>query len=129
MTDTTTTDTPNEAPSEENLQGQGGTMSFDAASSLAQAFDKLKIGAEPATAEKSDGEPVKPEAVKPAVKPPTADALSALGGAPARVLRADEALPLLAVATGAKLICAGEGLHPADGIGAVLRYAEMSSAG
>ena len=60
---------------------------------------------------------------------PSADALSALGGAPARVLRADEALPLLAVATGAKLICAGEGLHPADGIGAVLRYAEMSSAG
>lgn len=60
---------------------------------------------------------------------PSADALSALGGAPARVLRADEALPLLAVATGAKLICAGEGLHPVDGIGAVLRYAEMSSAG
>jgi len=60
---------------------------------------------------------------------PSADALSALGGAPARVLRADEALPLLAVATGARLICAGEGLHPADGIGAVLRYAEMSSAG
>lgn len=60
---------------------------------------------------------------------PSADALSALGGAPARVLRADEALPLLAVATGAKLICAGESLHPADGIGAVLRYAEMSSAG
>jgi len=64
-----------------------------------------------------------------AVVAPGADALSALGGAPARVLRADEALPLLAVATGARLICAGEGLHPADGIGAVLRYAEMSSAG
>ena len=60
---------------------------------------------------------------------PSADALSALGGAPIRVLRADEALPLLAVATGATLIRAGEGLHPADGIGAVLRYAEMSSAG
>jgi len=60
---------------------------------------------------------------------PSADALSALGGAPARVLRADEALPLLAVSTGAKLIRAGEGLHPADGVGAVLRYAEMSSAG
>lgn len=60
---------------------------------------------------------------------PSADALSALGGAPIRVLRADEALPLLAVATGATLICAGEGLHPADGVGAVLRYAEMSSAG
>ena len=80
MTDTTTTDTPNEAPSEENLQGQGGTMSFDAASSLAQAFDKLKIGAEPAAPDKPDGEPAKPEAVKPAVKPPTADALSALRG-------------------------------------------------
>lgn len=59
----------------------------------------------------------------------SADALSVLGGAPARVLRADEALPLLAVATGAALIRTGEGMDPAEGIGAVLRYAEMSSAG
>jgi hypothetical protein len=60
---------------------------------------------------------------------PDADSLSELGGAPARTLRADEALPLLAVATDAALVCTDERLSPADGIGAVLRYAENSSAG
>lgn len=58
-----------------------------------------------------------------------ADTLSALGGAPERVLRADEALPLLAVATSAALVRTDERLNPADGVAAVLRYAEMSSAG
>jgi hypothetical protein len=57
-----------------------------------------------------------------------ADALSDLGGAPERTLRADEALPLLAVATDAALVRTDERLNPADGIGAVLRYAENSSA-
>lgn len=52
----------------------------------------------------------------------TAESLSALGGAPARVLRADEALPLLAVATGATLVRTDERMDPADGVGAVLRY-------
>ena len=60
---------------------------------------------------------------------PDADTLSALGGAPERTLRADEALPLLAVATGAALVRTDERLSPADGVGAVLRYAENSSAG
>jgi len=60
---------------------------------------------------------------------PSADTLSDLGGAPARVLRADEALPLLAVATAAGLVCTDGQLSPTDGIGAVLRYAEMSPAG
>lgn len=60
---------------------------------------------------------------------PDADTLSALGGAPERVLRADEALPLLAVATSAALVRTDERLNPADGVAAVLRYAEMSSAG
>lgn len=59
---------------------------------------------------------------------PDADTLSQLGGAPERTLRADEALPLLAVATGAALVRTDERLNPADGIAAVLRYAEMSSA-
>ena len=58
-----------------------------------------------------------------------ADTLSGLGGSPDRVLRADEALPLLAVATDARLVRTDERLSPADGVGAVLRYAEMSSAG
>jgi len=58
-----------------------------------------------------------------------ADSVSALGGSPDRVLRADEALPMLAVATGATLVRSGDGLTPADGVAAVLRYAEMSSVG
>jgi hypothetical protein len=60
---------------------------------------------------------------------PDADTLSELGAAPERTLRADEALPLLAVATDAALVRTDERLSPADGIGAVLRYAENSSAG
>ncbi len=51
--------------------------------------------------------------------------VSDLGGSPDRVLRADEALPLLAVATGAALVRTDERLSPADGIGAVLRYPDM----
>jgi peptide chain release factor subunit 1 len=54
-----------------------------------------------------------------------ADTVSALGGSPDRVLRADEALPLLAVATGAALVRTSEGLTPTDGIAAVLRYPDM----
>lgn len=38
--------------------------------------------------------------------------------------RADEALPMLAVASGASLVRAGERSTPADGIAAVLRYAD-----
>ncbi|MCB0933553.1 MAG: hypothetical protein KDB71_16865 [Mycobacterium sp.] len=53
------------------------------------------------------------------------DTVSALGGSPDRVLRADEALPLLAVATGAALVRTDERISPAEGIGAVLRYPDM----
>ncbi|MCX2930794.1 hypothetical protein ORI20_10930 [Mycobacterium sp. CVI_P3] len=60
---------------------------------------------------------------------PDADTVSSLGGAPQRTLRADEALPLLAVATDAALVRTDERLTLADGFGAVLRYAENSSAG
>jgi hypothetical protein len=55
---------------------------------------------------------------------PDAATVSALGGSPDRVLPADEALPLLAVVTGAALVCTGDRLDPADGVGAVLRYAD-----
>lgn len=41
--------------------------------------------------------------------------------------RADEALPMLAVACGASLIRTDERLRPADGIGAVLRYADPNA--
>lgn len=58
-----------------------------------------------------------------------ADTLSDLGAAPERTLRADEALPFKAVATDAALVRTDERLSPADGVGAVLRYAENSSAG
>lgn len=55
---------------------------------------------------------------------PDAATVSDLGGSPDRVLPADEALPMLAVATGAAMVCTGERLNPADGVGAVLRYAD-----
>lgn len=53
---------------------------------------------------------------------PNADVLSEQGAAPARTLRADEALPLLAIAVGASLVRTDERIAPADGVGAVLRY-------
>lgn len=54
---------------------------------------------------------------------PDADTLSELGEAPVRVVRADEALPFVAITVGASLIRAGDGIAPTDGIGALLRYA------
>lgn len=54
---------------------------------------------------------------------PNADVLSEQGAAPAKTLRADEALPLLAISVGASLVRTDERIDPADGIGAVLRYA------
>ncbi len=55
---------------------------------------------------------------------PDAQTVSALGGSPDRVLPADEVLPLLAVAIAAALVRTDERLSPADGVGAVLRYAD-----
>lgn len=52
---------------------------------------------------------------------PDADQLSERGAAPAKTLRADEALPLLAISGGAALVRTDERIAPADGIGAVLR--------
>ena len=59
---------------------------------------------------------------------PTAENLSELGLAPERTLRADEALPVAAVLTGADLVRIDERVAPRDGIGAVLRYAPRTSA-
>lgn len=53
---------------------------------------------------------------------PSADALSSQGAAPAKTLRADEALPLLAISGGASMVYTDERITPADGIGAVLRH-------
>jgi hypothetical protein len=53
---------------------------------------------------------------------PNPDVLSEMGTAPTQVLRADEALPMLAVSTGAALVRTDERIEPADGVGAVLRY-------
>ncbi|MGZ4583728.1 MAG: baeRF2 domain-containing protein, partial [Mycobacterium sp.] len=52
-----------------------------------------------------------------------ADALSELGEPVGRVARADEALPFNAIAVGASLVRAGQLVAPADGVGALLRYA------
>ncbi len=54
---------------------------------------------------------------------PNADVLSEQGAAPAKTLRANEALPLMAISVGASLVRTDERIAPADGIGAVLRYA------
>lgn len=53
---------------------------------------------------------------------PNEDVLSELGHA-ARVVRADEALPMAAIATDANLVRTDERIAPADGVAAVLRYA------
>jgi hypothetical protein len=54
---------------------------------------------------------------------PNPEVLSELGTAPTQTLRADEALPMAAIATGATLIRTDERLAPADGFAAILRYA------
>ncbi|KUH93322.1 hypothetical protein [Mycobacterium sp. IS-3022] len=54
---------------------------------------------------------------------PNAIVLSELGTAPTQTLRADEALPMAAIATGAALIRTDERIAPADGVAAILRYA------
>ena len=54
---------------------------------------------------------------------PDADALSELGEAPVRVVRADEALPFVAITIRASVVRVDDGIAPADGIGALLRYA------
>lgn len=60
---------------------------------------------------------------------PNPNVLSELGAAPVHTLRADEALPMLALTIGADLVCAPEDRSPADGVAAVLRYAPRQSAG
>jgi peptide chain release factor subunit 1 len=53
---------------------------------------------------------------------PDADALLDQGAVPAKTLRADEALPLLAISVGASVVRTDERIAPVDGVGAVLRY-------
>lgn len=60
---------------------------------------------------------------------PTPENLSELGVPPERTLRADEALPMAAVLTGAGLVRIDERISPRDGVGAVLRYAPRTPAG
>ncbi|OBK47362.1 hypothetical protein [Mycobacterium sp. 1081908.1] len=54
---------------------------------------------------------------------PNENVLSEQGAAPDKTLRADEALPMFAVSVGASLVRTDERIFPADGVGAVLRYA------
>jgi len=53
---------------------------------------------------------------------PNANVLSELGTAPTQTLRADEALPMVAIATDASLVRTDERISPGDGIAAILRY-------
>jgi hypothetical protein len=52
---------------------------------------------------------------------PNADALSSQGVVPAKTLRADEALPLMAICVGASVVRTDERISPADGVAALLR--------
>jgi peptide chain release factor subunit 1 len=52
---------------------------------------------------------------------PTGELLTERGAVPARTVRADEALPLLAISCGAALVRTDERIAPVDGIAAVLR--------
>lgn len=54
---------------------------------------------------------------------PNENVLSEQGAAPDKILRADEALPMFAVSVGASLVRTDDRIAPADGVGAVLRYA------
>lgn len=54
---------------------------------------------------------------------PDADTLSELGEAPRRVVRADEVLPFAAIAVNASVVRVRDDVTPADGVGALLRYA------
>jgi hypothetical protein len=54
---------------------------------------------------------------------PSADVLSEQGAAPAKTLRADEALPLMAISVGASVVRTDERITPADGVAALLRSA------
>jgi Bacterial archaeo-eukaryotic release factor family 2 len=53
---------------------------------------------------------------------PNPNVLSELGTPPTQTLRADEALPMVAISTGATLVRTDERIAPADGVGAILRY-------
>jgi hypothetical protein len=53
---------------------------------------------------------------------PNPNVLSELGTAPTQTLRADEALPMVAIATDASLVRTDERISPTDGIAAILRY-------
>ncbi|OBG93386.1 hypothetical protein A9X05_09710 [Mycobacterium sp. E3298] len=54
---------------------------------------------------------------------PNENVLSEQGAAPAKTLRADEALPVFAISVGAALVRTDERIAPANGVGALLRYA------
>lgn len=54
---------------------------------------------------------------------PNENVLSEQGAAAAKTLRADEALPLFAISVGASLVRTDGRIAPADGVGALLRYA------
>lgn len=60
---------------------------------------------------------------------PYADLLWEHGTTPARKLRADEALPLLAITAGASLVRTDERIAPADGVAALLRPTPLPWAG
>ncbi|WP_396933313.1 hypothetical protein [Mycolicibacterium sp.] len=58
---------------------------------------------------------------------PNAEVLSELGAAPTHTFRADEALPMVAISIDADVV-GDDGISPADGVAAVLRYPPRKAA-
>lgn len=64
----------------------------------------------------------------PSLVAPNAEVLSELGSKSATMVRADEALPLAAIAIDAELVAVGDAAAPRDGVGVLLRYAPRTAA-
>ena len=107
----------------ERFQSEIGRRSGLAAEGLAAVCAALRAGNVDTliVGELGDATVVTGEA--PTTVAPDTDALSELGEAPYRVVRADEALPFVAITVGASLVPGGDRITPTDGIGALLRYA------
>jgi release factor family 2 len=104
----------------ESEKGRGSGLAAEGLAAVCAALrdgnvDTLIVG------ELGDGTVVTGEALTTVA--PDADALSELGEPVVRVARADEALPFTAIAIGASLVRADNQMTPADGAGALLRYA------
>jgi peptide chain release factor subunit 1 len=107
----------------QRFQAESGRNSGLAAEGLAAVCAALREGAAETLIIGDLGDAVVLAGDELATIAPNENVLSELGVAPTRTLRADEALPLAAVAIDANLVRTDERISPAEGVAAVLRYA------